>query len=162
MTATATDLNAVRKSITVRAPQKTAFRVFTEGMATWWPLETHHIGKSTPQAVVIEPRVGGRCLERGADGAECVWGHVMVWEPPARYVFSWEISADFQIDPTLITEVEVRFISEAPDRTRVELEHRLLDRYGERRDEMHKTFDSPGGWTGLLELYAKRVEKEAA
>jgi uncharacterized protein YndB with AHSA1/START domain len=159
---TATDLNAVRKSITVRAPQATAFRVFTEGMATWWPLETHHIGKAAPQTIVIEPRVGGRCLERGVDGSECVWGHVMVWEPPARYVFSWEISADFQIDPNLITEVEVRFIAESPERTRVELEHRLLDRYGERRDEMHKTFDSPGGWTGLLELFAKRAEKEAA
>jgi len=159
---TAMDLNAVRKSITVRAPQETAFRVFTAGMATWWPLETHHIGKAAAQTVVIEPRVGGRCLERGADGSECVWGHVLVWEPPARYVFSWEISAEFQIDPNLKTEVEVRFIAETAERTRVELEHRLLDRYGERRDEMHKTFDSPGGWTGLLELFAKRAEKEAA
>jgi len=158
---TARDLNAVRKSITVRAPQATAFRVFTDGMATWWPLETHHIGKAAAQTVLIEPRVGGRCYERGVDGSECVWGHVMVWEPPARYVFSWEISADFQIDPNLVTEVEVRFVAEAPDRTRVELEHRLLDRYGDRRDEMQKTFDSPGGWTGLLGLFAKRVEKEA-
>jgi uncharacterized protein YndB with AHSA1/START domain len=159
---TATDLNAVRKSITVRAPQATAFRVFTEGMATWWPLETHHIGKAAPKAVAIEPRVGGRCYERGVDGSECVWGHVMVWEPPARYVFSWEISADFQVDPNLKTEVEVRFIAETAERTRVELEHRLLDRFGERRDEMRNSFDSPGGWTGLLELFAKRAEKEAA
>src|SRR5262249_18393996 len=103
---TATDLNAVRKSITERAPQATAFRVFTEGMATWWRLETHHIGKAAPQTIVIEPRVGGRCYERGVDGSECVWGRVLLWEPPARYVFTWEISADFQIDPALKTEVE--------------------------------------------------------
>jgi uncharacterized protein YndB with AHSA1/START domain len=149
------DLNVVRKTITVEAPQETAFRVFTTGMSTWWPLETHHIGAVAAKEAVVEPRVGGRCFERGVDGSECTWGHVRVWEPPSRYVFTWEISADFKIDPNVASEVEVRFIAEGPNRTRVELEHRNLGVFGERREEMYKTFDAPGGWTGLLELFAK-------
>jgi hypothetical protein len=156
------DLNAVRKTITVEASQEIAFRVFTEGINTWWPLESHHLGKAAPKEVITETRVGGRCFERAFDGSECVWGHVLVWEPPRRYVFSWEISSEFQPDPRCATEVEVRFIAEGPRRTRVELEHRKLDRFGAKRDEMRKTFDSPGGWAGLLEKFADAAKKEAA
>jgi uncharacterized protein YndB with AHSA1/START domain len=151
----ATDPNAVHKTITVAASRETAFRVFTEGMSTWWPLASHHIGKVDAKEVVVEPRLGGRCFERGIDGSECTWGHVLSWEPPGRFVFSWEISSDWRVDASQQTEVEVRFFAEASNRTRVELVHRNLDRYGSKRDEMRATFDSPGGWTGLLELFAK-------
>jgi uncharacterized protein YndB with AHSA1/START domain len=150
-----TDPNSVRKMVRVRAPQAVAWRVFTEKMATWWPLASHKIGKANAVDAVIEPRVGGRWYERGEDGSTCDWGRVLSWEPPSRLVLSWDISADWQPDPTLKTEIEVRFIAEGADNTRVELEHRHLDRYGARRDEIRTIFDSTGGWGRLLESFAR-------
>ena len=85
---------------------------------------------------LIEPHVGGRWYERGDDGSTCQWGSVLAWEPHSRLVLSWDISADWQYEPAMKTEIELRFIAEDSDRTRVELEHRHLDRYGVRRDEM--------------------------
>jgi uncharacterized protein YndB with AHSA1/START domain len=122
--------NSLRKVASVKAPQDVAWRMFTERMGIWWPLATHKIGKAKAVGVVIEPRVGGRWYERGDDGSTCDWGRVLSWEPHSRLVLSWEISADWQYDPKLKTEVEVRFIPEGKDGTRVELEHRHLDRYG--------------------------------
>lgn len=81
----------------------------------------------------------------------------MVWEPPRRVVLSWQVSSDWQPDPNLHTEVDVRFIPEASGRTRVELEHRALERYGDKAAQMRSIFDSPGGWAGLLEGYAGQV-----
>jgi uncharacterized protein YndB with AHSA1/START domain len=147
--------NALRKTITVAAPQEVAFRVFTEKMTSWWPLESHHIGKAKAAAAVLEPRAGGRWFERGEDGSETPWGTVVAWEPPQRVVLTWDISADWKCDPTLRTEVEVRFVAEGPRSTRVELEHRHLDRFGPRAGEMRAVFDSPGGWTDLLERFAR-------
>jgi uncharacterized protein YndB with AHSA1/START domain len=149
-----TDANSLRKVVSVKAPPEIAWRVFTEKMGTWWPLATHKIGKAKAVDAVIEPRVGGRWYERGDDGSTCDWGRVLAWEPPSRLVLSWEISADFQYDPNLKTEVEVRFITEGKDGTRVELEHRHLDRYGARRDQVRRIFDSDAGWKGLLEAFA--------
>jgi uncharacterized protein YndB with AHSA1/START domain len=149
------DVNSVRKVVSVQAPQAVAWRVFTEKMGTWWPLATHKIGKSAAVDAVIEPRVGGRWYERGDDGSTCDWGQVLLWEPHSRLVLSWDISADWQSDASLKTEVEIRFIAEGNDRTRVELEHRHLDRYAARRDEMRGIFDSEGGWTGLLGSFAR-------
>src|SRR5437868_15135478 len=128
------DPNSVRKVVSVNAPPAVAWRVFTERMATWWPLAIFKIGKTKAVDAVIEPRVGGRWYERGEDGSTCDWGSVLAWEPPGRLVLSWDITADWQFDPALKTEIEVRFIAEGPARTRVELEHRGLDRYGARRD----------------------------
>jgi uncharacterized protein YndB with AHSA1/START domain len=107
---------------------------------------------------VIEPRVGGRWYERGEDGSTCDWGCVLAWEPPSRLVLSWDISADWQPDPTLKTEIEVRFIAEGDGSTRVELEHRHLDRYGPRRDEMRAIFDKEGDWGRLLQMFAGAAE----
>ena len=84
---------AVKKSVTVNAPQKHVFTVFTEGHGSWWPLETHHIGAQTPETVIIEPRAGGRWFERAADGTECDWGRVLLWEPFDRLILSWKLSA---------------------------------------------------------------------
>jgi uncharacterized protein YndB with AHSA1/START domain len=148
------DANSVRKAVSVQAPPGVAWRVFTEKMGTWWPLATHKIGRAEAVDAVIEPRVGGRWYERGDDGSTCDWGLVLVWEPPSRLVLSWDISADWQPDATLKTEVEVRFIAEGANGTRVELEHRRLDRYGARRDEMRRIFDTEGGWGRLLALFA--------
>jgi uncharacterized protein YndB with AHSA1/START domain len=150
--------NSLRKVVSVKAPPEVAWRVFTEKMSVWWPLATHKIGKAKAVDAVIEPRVGGRWYERGDDGSTCDWGRVLSWEPPSRLVLSWDISADWQYDPTLKTEVEVRFIAEGKDGTRVELEHRRLDRYGARRDEMRGIFDSERGWSGMLASFARAAE----
>jgi len=149
------ETNSVRKVVDVQAPPAVAWRVFTEKLGTWWPLATHKIGKAKAVDAVIEPRAGGRWYERGDDGSTCDWGRVLTWEPHTRLVLSWEISGDWQHDPSLKTEVEVRFIAQGTDRTRVELEHRHLDRYGARRDEMLGIFDSEGGWGGLLASFAR-------
>ena len=116
------DPNIVRKTRLVNAPQEVAWRVFTEKMGTWWPLDHYTIGKAKAVDAIIEPRVGGRWYERGEDGSTCDWGSVLVWEPHSRLLLSWDITADWKYDPALKTEVEVRFIVEAPTRTRVELE----------------------------------------
>ena len=149
------DPNIVRKAVKVQAPQAVAWRVFTEKMGTWWPLAYYKIGKANAVDAVIEPHVGGRWYERGDDGSMCQWGSVLAWEPPSRVVLSWDINADWQYDPTLNTEIEVRFTAESGDRTRVELEHRHLDRYGARRDEMRRIYDTQGDWGRLLEAFAR-------
>jgi uncharacterized protein YndB with AHSA1/START domain len=124
---------------------------------TWWPLANYKIGKANAVDAMIEPRVGGRWYERGDDGSTCDWGRVLSWEPPSRLVLSWDISADWQFDPDLKTEIEIRFIAEGKDVTRVELEHRKLDRYGPRRDEMRHIFDTEGDWGRLLQMFAARA-----
>jgi uncharacterized protein YndB with AHSA1/START domain len=149
------DPNAVRKSMSVNAPPDIAWRVFTEKMGTWWPLGHYKIGKANAVDAVVEPRVGGRWYERGEDGSTCDWGRVLVWEPHSRLVLTWDITADWQFDPKLNTEIEVRFIADGKDATRVELEHRRLDRYGARREEMRRVFDTEGDWGKLLEMFAR-------
>lgn len=150
-------LEPVRKTIVVETSQVRAFQVFTEGLDRWWPRNSHHIGKAAVERCVLEPREGGRWYERGVDGTECEWGKVLRWEPPSRVVLAWQIDGNWQFDPELITEVEVRFIPEGPARTRVELEHRDLERFGDRAEAMHKTFESPGGWPGLLQRFANEA-----
>ena len=158
---TISDANHVRKVVNVKATPAVAWRVFTEKLSSWWPLATHKIGKAKAVDAVIEPRVGGRWYERGEDGSTCDWGRVLAWEPHKRLVLSWEITADWQHDPNLKTEVEVRFIPDGGG-TRVELEHRHLDQYGARRDEIRGIFDSQGGWTGLLGSFAAAAEETTA
>src|SRR6516164_2308113 len=161
ITSTVSDPNRVRKVIDVEAPQRVAWRVFTEQMGTWWPLAMYKIGKANAVDAIIEPRVGGRWYERGDDGSTCDWGTVLSWEPYSRLVLSWDISADWQPDPGLKTEIELRFIAEGKDATRVELEHRKLDRYGVRRDEMRRIFDTEGDWGRLLQAFAARAAAAA-
>jgi uncharacterized protein YndB with AHSA1/START domain len=148
------DPNSIRKTTVVEAEQSIAWKVFTEKMGAWWPLAHYKIGKANAVDATIEPRVGGRWLERGEDASTCQWGSVLAWEPPSRLVLSWDINADWQYDPALNTEIEVRFIADGNKRTRVELEHRRLDRYGARRDEMRRIYDTEGDWGKLLEAFA--------
>ena len=157
-----TDPNSVRKVIKVEAAQALAWQVFTEQIASWWPLAVYKIGKTNAVDVIMEPRVGGRWYERGDDGSTCDWGRVLVWEPVSRLVVSWDISADFQYDPELQTEIEVRFIAENSGLTRVELEHRRLDRFGDRREEMRTIFDKAGDWGQLLMSFARIAESAAS
>ncbi|MBL8624987.1 MAG: SRPBCC family protein [Myxococcales bacterium] len=147
-------MTAVSRSITVACPRELAFRVFTERMASWWPLATHHIGAVPAATVVIEPRLGGRWFERGTDGSECPWGRVLAWEPPTRLALAWQISADWAYDATLETTIEVRFEALDAATTQVHLEHRGLEAYGGRAAEMVAIFESAGAWTGMLEAFA--------
>ncbi|HUN87032.1 MAG TPA: SRPBCC family protein [Terracidiphilus sp.] len=148
------DPNSIKKTTIVEADQQIAWRVFTEKMGSWWPLAYYKIGPANAVDAVIEPYVGGRWFERGEDFSTCQWGTVIAWEPPSRIVLSWDIDADWKYDPELNTEIEVRFIAYGSKRTRVELEHRRLDRYGARRDEMRRIYDTEGDWGKLLEAFA--------
>jgi uncharacterized protein YndB with AHSA1/START domain len=154
MTQQATELT-VRKSIVVAAAQERAFAVFTEQIGTWWPLEGKSIGAVRAETAVLEPFAGGRWFERGVDGSECDWGRVLVYDRPERVVLTWEISADWSHDPSLGSEVEVRFVPAGAERTRIELEHRgLAEAYGEQAPQLFAVFDSPGAWEGILEAFA--------
>ena len=139
----------VRKSLVIDAPPQHVFATFTQHIDAWWPRK-NHIGRDEKFQATLEPHVGGRWYERGESGAECDWGRVLVWEPPQRLVLSWSINARWQFDPAFLTEVEVLFVAEAPERTRVELEHRKLERYGDQAQMMRAIFDSPEGWMGAL------------
>lgn len=148
-------LPPVRHAVTVPLPIERAFSVFTEGFDRWWP-RTHKIGAADMAEAVLEPRAGGRWYERGADGSECDWGTVRVFDPPRRLVVTWQINAQWQYDPdpARASEVEVTFTEDAAG-TRVELEHRLIERHGPDSEELRKAVDSGGGWPGLLDLYTK-------
>ena len=149
----------VRKSIQVKASQSHAFEVFTAGLGRWWPT-THGIGKPPMKAAVLEPRLGGRWYELSQDGSQGDVGCVLAWEPPHRFVVSWEISSNWKPDTTVASEVEVQFIAESPDRTRVELEHRKFEALGqEGGDKMRRDVD--GGWPGLLEIFRREAEASA-
>jgi uncharacterized protein YndB with AHSA1/START domain len=149
---------SVRNSIAVDAPIERAFSVFTEGIGSWFPSEYNLLDVEIAERV-FEPRVGGRIYDRGTDGSECHWARVLAYEPPNRVVFSWDISPQWQVeaDPDRTSEVEVRFVAESPDRTRVELEHRNLDRHGEGWDQIRASVAGEGGWPGCLALFAERV-----
>jgi uncharacterized protein YndB with AHSA1/START domain len=150
----------VRKSITVKADAARAFEVFTGRIGRWWP-RSHCIGSSPQKDVLLEPRAGGRWYEIGEDGAQCNWGKVLAWEPPARVLLAWQIGTDWKYDADLVTEVEVTFTPVGADETRVDLEHRNLERLGEKAETVRTAIDSEGGWSGILKLYAEMAEKGA-
>lgn len=151
-----TTASAVRHAVTVSASQERAFEVFTHDFNRWWP-RTHKIGSAELAEAVLEQREGGRWYERDVDGSECDWGSVLVWDPPSRVVLAWQLSGEWAYDADVMTEVDVSFVPDGPDRTRVVLEHRGLDVYGDQMDDMRRSFDSPGGWPGILELFAQAV-----
>jgi uncharacterized protein YndB with AHSA1/START domain len=141
----------VRKSIRVNAPQARAFDVFTLKIGTWWP-PSHSLLKSPCKATFIEPRVGGRWYQVGEDGSECDNGKVLVWQPPSKVVLSWGINSKFVLDDTVESEVEVNFIPEGANATRVELKHWInaVD-----SAELRTAVDTPNGWTAILQTYAE-------
>jgi hypothetical protein len=149
----------VRKTVTVKADVPHAFAVFTSGIDTWWP-RSHHIGSAPLETAVIEPRLGGRCYGRSVDGTECDWGRILVWDPPGRFVFSWQITPEWKYQPDVAqsSEVEVRFTPVEGGFTRVDLEHRHFERHGAGGDVMRSGVDAPNGWSGLLDLYANTAQ----
>jgi uncharacterized protein YndB with AHSA1/START domain len=150
---------SVQTSIVVDAPPARAFEVFTKDIGSWWPPE-HHILSAELAEMVFEPRVGGHVIDRGVDGSESRWARVLVYEPPSRVTFTWDITLSWQIasDPDRTSEVEVRFIPEDGERTRVELEHRNLERHGEGWERMRDAVGSPDGWGVGLRRFAERLK----
>jgi uncharacterized protein YndB with AHSA1/START domain len=146
---------SVRTQVVVDAPIARAFSVFTEQFDRIKPREHNLLGVDIAETV-FEPREGGRIYDRGVDGSECHWARVLAYEPPNRLAFSWDISPQWQIetDHAKTSEVEVLFIPETSQRTRVELEHRHLDRHGEGWEGERAGVGSEGGWPLYLQRYA--------
>lgn len=157
------DETVVRQQIVVDAPIEHAFRVFTERFGSFKPRE-HNMLRVPIAESIFEPRVGGHLYDRGVDGSECRWARVLAYEPPTRVVFSWDISPQWQIetDRAKCSEVEVRFIAETPKRTRVELEHRHLERHGEAWEAVRGGVEGDGGWPLYLRRYGELFEQAAA
>ena len=155
MSTQATD-TSVKASIVVGAPIERAFAVFTEDFGRFKPPEHNLLGVEIAETV-FEPREGGHLYDRGVDGSECRWARVLAYEPPTRVVFSWDISPHWQIETDLekTSEVEVRFVAEAPERTRVELEHRNLERHGTGWEGVRDGVAFEGGWPLYLQRYAE-------
>lgn len=153
-------MEAIIKSITVRASQERAFRVFTEGIDSWWPRE-HHIGAAKMKRSVVEGRKGGRCYTEQTDGSEANWGTVLEWDPPKRVVWAWQITPQWKFEPDLAkaSEVEILFTPTADGQTRVDLRHDYWERHGAGVEVMYKSVAGDSGWGGLLRLFAAEAEK---
>jgi uncharacterized protein YndB with AHSA1/START domain len=149
---------AIRTDVVVDAPQDRAFQVFTEQFDMIKPRE-HNMLEVDIADSVFEPREGGRVYDRGVDGSECQWARVLAYEPPDRILFTWDISPRWQIEDDLsrASEVEVRFIAESAERTRVELEHRHLDRHGEGWESLSEGVAGDQGWPLYLSRFADRI-----
>ena len=137
---------SVTTGVDVDAPAEHAFRVFTEGIGSWWNPE-HHILQAELAEMVFEPHVGGHIIDRGTDGSECRWARVLAYDPPRRVCFSWDINLRWQLetDPAKTSEIEVTFTPDGPARTRVVLIHRHLDRHGDGWEHMRDAVSS--GWS---------------
>jgi uncharacterized protein YndB with AHSA1/START domain len=147
----------IRKSVRVAVPPQRAFEVFTARMGTWWRPE-HSMLKSAREDVIVEPRQGGRWYERAVDGTEYNFGHVITWEPPGRLVLAWQLDGTWQYNAQLITEVELRFIADGANGTRVEFEHRNMERFAELTEATRAALDSDGGWTGSLAAFVAATQ----
>jgi hypothetical protein len=150
----------VHRAIEVNASQAKAFDVFTRKTSAWWP-KRHHIGKAPLAEAIIEPRVDGRWYERGEDGTECQWGRVLAWNPPHGLILAWQLNAAFQFDAGFVTEVEVKFVPLADGRTRVELEHRNLERFGDAAEKVRGQIGADTGWRSILESFGAVADAAA-
>jgi uncharacterized protein YndB with AHSA1/START domain len=148
---------SVTTAAEVQAPIEHAFRVFTEGIGSWWD-PGHHILQAELAEMVFEPHVGGHIIDRGADGSECRWARVLAYEPPHRVCFSWDINLRWQLetDPAKTSEVEVTFTPDGPGRTRVVLTHRHLDRHGDGWESMRDAVGSGWSLSRFAEIAAQR------
>lgn len=146
----------VRESIVVQAPLEPAFKAFTEDFGAFKPRE-HNLLAAEIAETVLEPHVGGYLYDRAVDGSECRWARVLAYEPPHRVIISWDISPSWQLETDVerTSEVEVRFLPESPDRTRVELEHRHLDRHQDGWEELRDAIAGDQGWPLYLQRYAQ-------
>jgi uncharacterized protein YndB with AHSA1/START domain len=155
---TPAEATSIRHEVIVEAPIERAFSVFTKGFGSFKPPEHNMLGVDIAETV-FELREGGQVYDRGVDGSECRWARVLAFEPPNRVVISWDISPQWQIETDLekTSEVDVRFVPETPDRTRVELEHRNLDRHGDGWEAVREGVDGDAGWPLYLHRFTDAV-----
>ncbi len=147
--------DTIEKELLIAAPQQVSFEVFTSQVNAWWP-STHHIGKAPMKEIIIEPFVNGRWYSKHEDGSEADVGRVKTWEPYSRLVLSWQVDEAFKFDPHLETEVEVLFIAESADTTKIMFSHSGLSKFTQ-----HKTIDEmDGGWGMILQLFKAAAEKK--
>ena len=147
----------VNRRVVVRADVERSFAAFTSRMGRWWP-RSHSIGSAPMADVIVEPRVGGRWYERSAEGSECEWGKVLAWDPPGRLILAWQLDANWKYDPELVSEVEITFTALEGGQTRVDLEHRNLERYGDQAAAVRDAVGSEGGWLGILKSFVSDTE----
>jgi uncharacterized protein YndB with AHSA1/START domain len=152
----------VQHTVVVNAPVEKAFKVFTQDFGRFKPPE-HNLLSAAIAETVFEPRVGGYLYDRGVDGSECRWARILAYEPPHRVVFSWDISPYWQVETDLdkTSEVEVRFVAETGGRTRVELEHRNLERHGDGWEGVRNGVDGDEGWPLYLARYGSLFAEES-
>jgi uncharacterized protein YndB with AHSA1/START domain len=150
--------SAVRHSVSVPIERERAFKLFTEDIGTWWPSEDYKISEG-PITEVFEPREGGRWYELAEDGSECTVSTILVWEPPARLVMTWQLTPEWNFEPDLerATKVEVLFEDEEGGGTRLTLEHRGFEAYGESGAKMRGEVGGEGGWPALMKHYAEEA-----
>jgi uncharacterized protein YndB with AHSA1/START domain len=151
----------VKKSLLLNCSRDHAFQVFTQSMGRWWPA-SHHVGSTPFRDVLIEPRAGGRWYEINVEDEQGLWGHVLAWDPPRRVVLSWHLDTTFTFNPDLAraSELEIRFQTLAPNKARVLLEHRQIERHGDGYEKLRAMLD--GGWVRVLEEFAKFADPVAA
>jgi uncharacterized protein YndB with AHSA1/START domain len=152
--------SVVRKSLLLNCSQEQAFRVFTEKMGRWWPA-SHHTGSLPFRDIVVEPRAGGHWYEIDTEDTAGQWGHVLAWEPPQRVVLSWHLDTKFKYQTELAraSEIDIRFFAAGPAQTRMEFEHRHIERHGEGFEALRDTLDN--GWPAILEAYAALSQEPA-
>jgi uncharacterized protein YndB with AHSA1/START domain len=158
---TSPDADVVRRTIVVNAPLDNAFAVFTDRFGDFKPPE-HNLLPVPIAETVFEPKVGGHIYDRGVDGSECRWARILAYDPPHRVVFSWDIGPTWQVesDPDRTSEVEVTFTADGPDRTRVDLEHRHLDRHGPGWESVRDGIGHDQGWPLYLDRYAALLTED--
>jgi uncharacterized protein YndB with AHSA1/START domain len=149
----------VKRTLHLEVPIEKAFQVFTQRMGHWWPA-SHHVGGTPFKDILIDPKQGGRWYEINADGAECIWGTVVAYEPPKKVVLSWHLQPDwsFNGDIAKASEVALEFVAEGPEKTRVEFEHRHLERHGAGWEKMREQVGAEGGWPMILAEYVKATK----
>lgn len=155
-----TEPTSIRSEVMVDTAQQRAFELFTERFDAIKPREHNLLAVDIAESV-FEPRAGGRVYDRGVDGTECQWGRVLAYEPPGRIVFTWDISPHWQVETDLerASEVEVLFVAESPERTRVSLEHRHLDRHGDGWQALRSGVEGDAGWPLYLARFVEQFDR---
>jgi len=140
----------IHRTIEVAVPPERAFELFAGRMHDWWPIG-HSISDEPRATIEMEPHAGGWWGQVGERGTRVQWGKVLEWQPPGRLLLAWQIDAQWQFDPGLITELELTFAATGTN-TRVTLEHRNLERLGESAEKIAEQLR--GGWPGVVQSYA--------